>query len=94
MRRDWAKGYLPAATVVEYAKAASEQGANGADMISGDPRNAHRFLVSALGYPKQAPEPEWIEIPHINKTAVAHPFLCPLKWVQQTVDSPDLFEQI
>eukprot|EP00959_Pyramimonas_sp_CCMP1952_P277674 5804323-Pyramimonas_sp.AAC.1 len=94
MRRDWARGYLPATKVVEYAKAAFQQGASGADVIAGGARNAHRFLVSAFGYPTKAPELEWIEIPYKSGKVVAHPFLCPLKWVEKTVDSPDLFEDI
>ena len=94
MRRDWAKGYLPAKKVVEYAKASSDQGASGADILAGDPRNAHRFLVSAFGYPTKAPELEWIEIPYKNGQTVPHPFLCPLKWVQKVVDSPEIFVDI
>eukprot|EP00959_Pyramimonas_sp_CCMP1952_P047808 998135-Pyramimonas_sp.AAC.1 len=83
MRRDWAMGSLPATKVIEYCNAASEQGAVGAEILGGDPRNAHRHLVSAIGYPSRAPDIEWLELPYKDGRVVPHPFLCPLRWVEK-----------
>ena len=83
LRRDWSSGKISSATVVEYAAKAAEQGASSASSLAGNPANAHRDLVRAIGYPTSAPEIDWIEIPDKSGHMVAHPVVCPLKWLEK-----------
>jgi hypothetical protein len=65
MRRDWAKGKLSSAHVLEYTSAAQAQGAQGLEHLArhGASANCHRAIVQSLGYPQGAPEITWIEVP-------------------------------
>jgi len=83
LRRDWSSGKISSSTVVEYAAKAAQQGATSASVLAGNPANAHRHLVQALGYPASAPEIDWIEVPDKSGNLVAHPIVCPLKWVEK-----------
>jgi hypothetical protein len=95
LRRDWSAGKISSKTVVEYAMKASHQGAAGADALAGDSRNAHRHLLSAIGYPAAAPEIDWIEVPDKHGRLQAHPIICPLKWFEKVAaDCQSRFEKV
>jgi hypothetical protein len=82
MRRDWAKGQLPSNKVLEYSAAASKQGAQGTFRVreTWHTKTAHRDLVAALGWPEDAPDIKWIDIPKgPNKTMTPHPVVCPVE---------------
>jgi len=85
LRRDWSSGKISSKTVLEYATKAAQQGAESASTLGGDIRNAHRHLVKAIGYPKSAPDIEWIELPTKDGRCIPHPIVCPLKWFEKMV---------
>ena len=63
LRRDWLRGELASQRLLEYAAAAEEQGARGAGIGNWEtPKNCHRTVVRAIGYPDDAPPISWMEI--------------------------------
>ena len=77
LRRDWAKGILPSNRVLEYSAKAGQQGASGVlwKSLGTNEKNAHRNLVSALGYPKTAPDITYLEIPGPDWKQRVHPII-------------------
>ena len=86
MRRDWARGWLASNKVLEYGHGASDQGAAGVGRLAGtDFRNAHRQVVSAIGWPEKAPDVEWIKVPVKGGHMAPHPMFCPIAQVERLV---------
>lgn len=85
LRRDWSSGKISSKTVLELANKAAQQGADSASPLCGDIRNAHRHLMKAIGYPKSAPDIEWIELPTKDGRCQPHPVMCPLRWFEKLV---------
>ncbi len=94
LRRDWARGSLPSNKLLEYAAGASQQGARGLDSLAhGGDHNAHRRVVAALGYPKDAPKLSWMEIPVAGGGVKPHPILCPIDTLEAHLKDPEKFQK-
>lgn len=95
LRRDWSNGKISSKSVVEYAAMAAEQGAASASVLAGNPANAHRYIVRAIGYPAAAPEIDWVEIPGKSGDTLSHPIVCPLKWSEKLlISDEDRFHKV
>eukprot|EP00959_Pyramimonas_sp_CCMP1952_P475406 9504166-Pyramimonas_sp.AAC.1 len=80
LRRDWARGKLPANKVLEYGSGAAAQGARGLGRMGNapdDPKHAHRNLLRAFGWPSGAPEVQWINVAVPGDPPKAHPVVDP-----------------
>jgi hypothetical protein len=79
MRKDWASGVLHAKQVLQYCNNAAEQGATGLGRLAGHAtlENAHRDLVRALGYPENAPDIDWVDVPKASGFITKHPIVRP-----------------
>lgn len=74
---------------------AAEQGAASASVLAGNPANAHRYIVRAIGYPAAAPEIDWVEIPGKSGDTLSHPIVCPLKWSEKLlISDEDRFHKV
>jgi hypothetical protein len=80
--KDFLKGKLTAKDLVIYANAASEQGAQDIDALTGDIRNAHRMVLSTIGYPPKAPPIEWVDVPCKGGRSRPLPIVCPIALVE------------
>jgi hypothetical protein len=80
---DWAKGKLTTEQVQRYAMRATEDGAEGVEHFAKmgawgkHTQSLSRAMRNALGHPRGAPELSYFEIPMLDGTNVAHPFLLP-----------------
>jgi hypothetical protein len=94
MRQNWASGKLSSPQVLEFVnKAMNEfctsappgyQGSANYNKLnkSPDPKNAHRNVVRALGWPMGAPPINWIEV-----NGKPHPICCPItQWEALAAD--------
>ena len=95
LRRDWAKGKIPANQALEYAAGAKVQGAQGLGKMAKEKglhdKNAHRDLKRALGWPKGAPALRWILVD--ERTDRHHPVICPLDFVEKfKEEDPEKFQ--
>ena len=78
LKRDWAKGKINSAKVLEYSQRAIRQGATDpGKMADLGAENAFRSLKSLFGWPEGAPTLRWIELPMVGGKKVPHPFLLP-----------------
>ena len=93
MRRHWSRGDLASNKVLEYCNAVAPQGADHVIQVSAkwSAKNAHRDLVSVLGWPAKAPEVKWIMIPLGPKKEMRpHPIICPVDvWAKLAAEYPD-----
>ena len=82
LRKDWARGKVASAKVLEYISGAIAQGAEGMSNLQnvGD-HNAYRTLLSAFGMPTGAPEITWLDIPTVRSARTPHPFIMPHNFV-------------
>jgi hypothetical protein len=90
MREKWARGKLSSPDVLEFATKARQQGAHSLDKLGGftaNAKNAHKNLVSALGYPVNAPEITWIEVPKAGGVLKPHPIVCPISTFEKLIQA-------
>ena len=86
MRRDWAKGKLPANKVLEYTGGAVAQGAEGCGLScrADDPKNAHRNFQRMLGHPDSCPDVTWIDL-SASGFHRPHPVLNPISVFEKLI---------
>ena len=86
MRRDWAKGKLPANKVLDYAGGAASQGALGCggSGVPSDPKNAARNLQRMVGYSENCPEISWIDL-SASGFHHPHPVLNPISVFEKLI---------
>ena len=83
LKKDWARGAMSSAKVLEHVQGAIYQGAQGmGDIENMDGHNAYRTLMRAFGTPVGAPDFSWLEIPTTKGENTAHPFLMPHEFFQ------------
>ena len=83
LKKDWARGAMSSAKVLEHVQGAIHQGAQGlGDIENMDGHNAYRTLMHASGTPVGAPDFTWLEIPTTKGESTAHPFLMPHEFFQ------------
>jgi hypothetical protein len=88
MRKNWAGGKLSSPQVVEFCYKAAQQGATNCGKLAkhSDPKNAHRDIVRALGWPVDATEISWIEV-----NGKPHPICCPIKHFEKLAEDDHKF---
>ena len=87
LRKEWARGSMPANKVLELASTAGKQGADmvfyNNDVVN--EKNAHRDLCALMGWPSRCPEVKWIDLPFANGEIRPHPIICPLEVFSSSV---------
>ena len=93
LKIQWARNQITSAQVQKLAMAALEQGLRGSESLarigaSGHHAgNFHRALVNIFGYPQNAADIRFLEIPTLSGTKTPHPFLMPLDFFKRLQQS-------
>lgn len=97
MRADWAKGLLTSRQVLEYAAGYTAGGGVGIGKLGShggvSAKHAHEKVVSAMGWPPNAPQLSWLDAPTTSGTQ-SLPFICPIEALEGMQKSePTKFEK-
>ena len=94
LRVDWGRGQILTTKVLETAKNARDQGAWGLDRLADKKKgNEMRDFKRALGWPPNAPEVKFIDVP-LKGGERAHPVFCPIETFEKIVADDEFSKKL